>query len=118
MINHICLFLVLVSFATFGSGFSGCVKSSGNYAQDRIIAKAKAKGDIAFDSGSTVKASTKLETKTVESSDSIVVEDVLTESITLSSEQYISRLETTSEGYETIDGQKYYCVHLKQQTKG
>lgn len=94
---------------------SGCVETTGSPIKDKIIARALAKGNLSHELGSSVTASSNLETKTVESDGSIQTVDTLTESVSLKSENYISGVQTLAQGYELVDGVKHYCVHLKQE---
>lgn len=93
----------------------GCVKDSGNEYADRLLAKSLAKGQLAHELGSVVSASTILETTTIESNRSIETIDTLTETVSMKSKHYINKVATTTQGYEQINGEKHYCVHLKQE---
>ena len=109
------LSIVLCSFNTLAMDASGCVKTTGNPTKDKVIATAIAKGNLAHEIGSTVTASTNLETKTIESNSSIETIDTLSETVSMKSKHYLSRVITTAQGYEQINGEKHYCVHLKQE---
>ena len=93
---------------------SGCVKTTGNPTKDKVIASAIAKGNLAHELGSTVTANTNLETKTIESESSVETVDTLKETVSIESKHYVSRVTTLAQGYEQINGEKHYCVHLRQ----
>ncbi|MFA0393422.1 hypothetical protein AB4562_01885 [Vibrio sp. 10N.222.54.A1] len=114
--------LVLVSISLSVAGAEpivlqgrGCVDASGNEYADRLLAKSLAKGQLAHELGSVVSADTILKTKTIESNSSIETIDTLTETVSMESKHYISRVTTITQGYEQINGDLHYCVHLKQE---
>lgn len=94
---------------------SGCVRTTGDIMKDKVIAKAIAKGNLSHDMGSTITAKTNLETRTVEGNSSIETTDTLSETVSMESKHYVSGVITTAQGYEQINGEKHYCVHLKQE---
>jgi hypothetical protein len=108
------LLTLLLSFNANALEASGCVKTTGSDSKDKVIATAIAKGNLAHDMGSTVTANRNLETKTIESKSSVETIDTLNETVAIESKHYISRVTTTAQGYEQINGEKHYCVHLKQ----
>ncbi|GMQ49659.1 hypothetical protein [Vibrio sp. 10N] len=113
--SALILFAAIVPFFAQAIEASGCVETTGSLSKDRVIANALAKGNLAHELGSTVTASSNLETKTIESNGSIETVDTLTESVSLKSENYIERVLVTAQGYEQVNGSKHYCVHLRQQ---
>lgn len=108
--------LILVAatlpLTSYAIDVSSCINSSGSYDQDQTIARAVAKGRLSQELGATVSATTNLESKTTESAGAVTTKDTLTNSITLSSQHYVSGVKVLREGYEFNDGKKQYCVHL------
>lgn len=117
MNKALCIALLVFSNTAYSAAVIGeaCVTTTGNQTIDRVKARAMAKGNLSQELGATVSAKTKLETKTIETTSSIDTQDTLTETVTLTSKNFVSRVETVNEGYEKINGEKHYCVRLKQQ---
>lgn len=112
MSKLIVLALVLSCSGAMAATSSGCIKTTGNLAQDKIIARAVAKGNLSHELGATVSASTRFESTTNEKGDSLDVSDSITETVTVSSEHFINAVVVVGEGYEQVADQKHYCVYL------
>lgn len=106
------LFVAALPLTSSALEITSCIDSLGYYDSDQTIARAVAKGRLSLELGTTVSATTNLETKTTESAGEVTTEDTLTNSITLSSENYVSGVNVVREGYEFNNGKKQYCVHL------
>lgn len=110
----------LVCLASFGAQAesieaSGCVPATGNVRIDDLTARAKAKGQLSLELGSTVSAETTYSSQTKESSQGVTQIDDIKETVTLSGSHTIGRVNTVRSGYETVGTDKLYCVYIKME---
>lgn len=114
------LLVGLVCLASFGAQAepieaSGCVPATGNVRLDNLTARAKAKGQLSLELGSTVSAETTYSSQTKESRQGVTQLDDIRETVTLSGSHTIGRVNTVRSGYETVGTDKLYCVHIKME---
>lgn len=116
MKHSVWLCVLLMTTSAFAQELSGsaCVPDSGNTIKDETIARALAKGQLAHELGVEVNARTELKTVTTESHHNVETTDVITEQVELTSRHKVPRVSTASSGYRVQNGQRHYCVTVKQ----
>lgn len=89
-----------------------CVTSSGNDLVDLVSAEAIAKGRIAQAIGGQVSAHSQMVTTTKETVNQIETQDVLTETVSVTSQHYLDHVEVITKGIENHNAVENYCVTL------